>query len=158
MSVAAISSIFSRDSDPSQQQSGLRLDLRGLQKALASGNLAAAQTAFNRFQQDLQAIRPQQNGVRAGADVNAEGTTKSDLEALQKALNSGDLPAAERAFVRLQQDNQQIAAASAHHVDPITGESAQVTKALPKSRAGNSREGNSDPSTQADKGGIDVYA
>lgn len=159
MSIAAISAIFSRDSDPSQQQSGLRLDLRGLQKALASGNLAAAQTAFNRFQQDLQAIQPQQNGVRAGAELNAGATTKNDMEALQKALNSGDLPAAEQAFIRLQEDNQQIAAAAAHQVDPVTGQSGPSTNALPKhSPELEFQNVSSKENTQAGKGGIDVFA
>lgn len=150
MSVGAISAIFSRNSDPSQQQSTLRVDLRGLQKALASGNLGAAQQAFNRFQQDLQGIRPQQNGVQASADVNPQSATRNDLEALQKALNSGDLPAAEQAFQQLRQDSQQIAAATAQQINPMTGQSSQAARALPSPLK--------QQNTQSGDGGIDVYA
>jgi hypothetical protein len=157
MSVAAIGAIFSRDADPAQQQSGLRVDLRGLQKALASGSLAAAQQAFSRFQQDLQGIRPQTGGVRPSADVNPQSTTRADAEALQKALNSGDLPAAERAFIRLQQDSQQIAAASAQQENPITGQSSQAAKALPE-QSGESNQRSQEGNGGSGKDGIDVYA
>jgi hypothetical protein len=157
MSVAAISAIFSRDADPSQQQSGLRSDLRGLQKALASGNLEAAQRAFSRFQQDLQAIRPQQNGVRPAAAVNPDATARQDLEALQKALNSGDLPAAERAFLRLQQNKQAIVAAGAQQKNPVTGAAAQALSVLPAKNNSKPRASGGDEDREAGRG-IDMYA
>jgi hypothetical protein len=157
MSVAAISAIFSRDTDPSQQQSGLRLDLRGLQKALSSGNLEAAQRAFSRFQQDLQAIRPQQSGVRPSAEVNPGATAREDLEALQKALNSGDLPAAERAFLRLQQNKQAIAAVG-QQKNPLTGTAARTLKAMPQTNKESSQSSLNGETKLSTSEGVDVFA
>jgi hypothetical protein len=109
MAVAAVGGITSHEKNADQQESGLGASLRNLEKALATGNLAGAQKAFSQAKQQLQATQPPENGVRA-ADSNPQGTTRSDMDALQKALNSGDLAAAQRAFVRLQEDKKDIAA------------------------------------------------
>lgn len=112
MQVNAISAIFGRGQGSSPQQSPLRDDMQGLQKALSTGNLANAQKALNQLRQDVQGIRPPQNGVRPEPEVNPAATMRVDMDVLQKALNAGDLPAAQRAVVRMQQDSQQIAAAA----------------------------------------------
>jgi len=108
MSVTAVSAISLYSQDPLQQQGGLRQDLLTLQQALSAGNLNSAQQALVRFQQDLQSARPQQNGIRSSAAVAPGRTMRADLQAVQAALDSGDLAMAEEALVRMQQDSQQI--------------------------------------------------
>ncbi len=112
MSVTAVSAI-SYSQDQLTQGEGLRHDLLSLQQALAEGNLASAQRALNNFQQALQSIRPQRNGIRSSAEVNPSNTMRSDMQALQSALDSGDLAMAEEAFVRMQQDSQKISGSQA---------------------------------------------
>lgn len=108
MSVTAVSAVYSYSQDPLRQENGLRQDLLTLQQALSLGNVTGAQQALSHFQQDLQSIQPQQNGIRASAEVNPASTMRADLQALQSALDSGDLAMAEEAFVRVQQDSQRI--------------------------------------------------
>lgn len=127
MSVTAVSAIASYSRDPLRQQNDLRQDLLVLQRALSLGYLPSAQQALSHFQQDLESLRPQQNGVRASAEANLASTMRSDLQALQSALDSGDLAMAEEAFVRMQQDSHQIAGRAAS--DPQTSE---TSGALPK--------------------------
>jgi hypothetical protein len=128
MSIMAVSAIVSRDSDPAQQQNGPALNMRSLQRALAAGNLAGAQQAFSVLKNNLQAVSPQLNGMRS-ADADPQATVRSDVDALQKALASGQLPAAEQAFTQLQQDLQQIKAAQNSPEALQVGPSAS---ALPK--------------------------
>lgn len=128
MSVTAVSAVYLYSQDPLRQQNGLRQDLQNLRKALSSGDVKTAQQALSRLQQDLQVTRPQRNGVRESAAVNPQSTMRSDLQALQSALDSGDLALAEQAFVRIQQDS--------HQVEPQTTSSSQAASqsasALPK--------------------------
>jgi peptidoglycan hydrolase CwlO-like protein len=133
MSVTAVSAISLYSQDPLQQQNGLRQDLLTLQQDLSEGNLNSAQQALWRFQQDLQSVRPQQNGIRSSAEVNPASTMRGDLQALQAALDSGDLAMAEEAFVRMQQDNQQISGTQAGVQEQRSGMTAS---ALPKETDG----------------------
>ncbi len=112
MSVTAVSAISLDARDASQQQDGDRQALLNLQGALSSGNLAAAQRALVNFQQNLQSSRPRQNGVQVSAEVNPQSARRADMQALQSALDSGDLAMAEQAFVRLQQDSRPSGASS----------------------------------------------
>jgi hypothetical protein len=91
-----------------QQPNATRQDLLALQTALSVGNLASAQQALSHFEQDLQSTRPQQNGIRTSDQVNPASALRTDLQALQSALDSGDLAMAEEAFLRVQQNNQSI--------------------------------------------------
>jgi len=58
---------------------------------------------------------------------------RGDLQALQAALDSGDLAMAEEAFVRMQQDNQQISGTQAGVQEQRSGMTAS---ALPKETDG----------------------
>jgi len=149
MPVMAISAIFSPGQGPSQQQGALRDDMQGLQKALSAGNLASIQRALNLVSQDVQGIRPPLNGVRPQPEVNPAATMRADLDALQSALNSGDLPAAQRAFVRMQQDSQQISTASQQ---PGKGTSANAPSALPSPNKENAPNGTGPSETDGSQG------
>ncbi len=129
MSVTAVSAVYLHSQDPLRQQNGLRQDLQNLQKALSSGNLKTSQQALSRLQQDLQVTRPQRNGVRASAAVNPQSTMRSDLQALQSALDSGDLALAQQAIARIQQDSQQ---AEAPQTASRIQSASQPASALPR--------------------------
>jgi peptidoglycan hydrolase CwlO-like protein len=145
MSVMAISAVLSQGQDPAEQHNGMRRDLNGLQKALSTGNLAMAQQAMDRLQSDLQNLRPPQNGIRPAASVNPDATMRADMQALQNALDWGDLPAAQQAFVRIQQDTQQIASAQrAEEARP----GHQAAQALPQ-QAGEDGQNGTGPSASA---------
>ena len=92
MNVTAVSSLTKRSQD-----------FTTLQNTLQAGNLAAAQTAFAAFLQDVQ-----KTAQTAGpASLFGPGTqTSRDLQTLGSALKSADLPGAQRAFATLEQDIQ----------------------------------------------------
>lgn len=145
MSVTAVSAVYLHSQDPLRQQNGLRQDLQNLQKALSSGNLQTAQQALGRFQQDLQVTRPQRNGVRASAAVNPQSTMRSDLQALQSALDSGDLALAQQAMVRIQQDSQQ-------------SEAPQISRSPSPSQPASALPRQTDPETELDLAGKEQTA
>ena len=108
MNVTAVSSMTKRSQD-----------FTTLQNTLQAGNLAAAQTAFAAFLQDVQ-----KTAQTAGpASLFGPGTqTSRDLQTLGSALKSADLPGAQRAFATLEQDIQaagqsgnSLSIARAHH-------------------------------------------
>jgi hypothetical protein len=155
MSVTAVSAINSYTQDPGQQQNGWRQDLQSLQQALSAGSLTTAQQALSRFQQDLQGTRPQQSGVRASAAVNPRSTMRGDLQAMQDALDSGDLAMAEEAFVRIQQDGQLAAVAS----QGLAGEPArQPSGSLPKNEQAGDAGLSADAMQKSNGNLIDVTA
>jgi hypothetical protein len=102
-------------------------DFEALQSALGSGDLSAAQQAFATLKEDMQgAGQPGRHRHRHVGSVNdttsaadASSTTSTsqgakDLEALQNALGSGDLTAAQQAFAALKQDLQATGASGRH--------------------------------------------
>ncbi len=92
MNVTAVSSLARRSQD-----------FTTLQTTLQAGNLAAAQTAFAAFLQDVQ-----KTAQMAGpASLFGPGTqTSRDLQTLGGALKSADLTGAQKAFAALEQDIQ----------------------------------------------------
>jgi hypothetical protein len=86
-----------------------------LGQALQSGDLSAAQTAYNAIQQDVQQSAGQTShhhhhhgGGSEGANSTATNTLTQDFSALGQALQSGTLSAAQAAYTTLQQDLQQF--------------------------------------------------
>jgi hypothetical protein len=71
---------------------------QSLQQSLASGNLTAAQTAFNSYQQLNQNL----SGSSTSSQANSQFAT--DMTALGKAIGSGDLTTAQQAFTTVQND------------------------------------------------------
>jgi DNA repair exonuclease SbcCD ATPase subunit len=109
MTTNALIRISPVDASAYQQANDLRRDLKGLQSALTKGDLASAQSALSQLQQDIRSSNTQSNGVRVSPDENPQATLSRDIQALQLALNAGDLTAVKAAFDRMQQDTQQIA-------------------------------------------------
>jgi len=135
---------FSGQGTP-RQQSGMQQNLNTLQDALASGNLALAQKAMTQLSQNAEQDKPSANGVVAAAADNPEATLRVDREALQSALDIGDVGAAQQSLIKLVQDTQQIADAQ-RAVMAQAGN--QPVSALPK-QSGND---------QQDEGGLGANA
>jgi hypothetical protein len=89
-------------------------DLQALQTDLSSGNLVGAQKDFATFTQDAWNLFQNSNNKQSGAQI-APSQVSTDLQALQSALSSGNLTAAQKAFAAFQQDLQTAAAGRKHH-------------------------------------------
>jgi hypothetical protein len=109
MAIMAVSGISSLGPDPSEQQSATKQNAGGLGTAISGVNTAKV-TVFG-APQGAHSSGAQVNGIRAAASDNPAYTLRVDLQHMQDALNSGDLPAAQQALVRIIQDTQQIASA-----------------------------------------------
>jgi hypothetical protein len=157
MSVMAVTAIAS-SMDPAQRQSSLSQDLQGLGKALNSGNLVSAQKALDRFQADLQSIRPQQSGVRASAEVNPQSTLRNDAQSLQSALDAGDLALTEEAFFLLQQDTQQVSAIQASQDTQLSNKAASLSRAVSGDEQSVLNPDSAGSEDQSGGTSIDVYA
>lgn len=119
-------------------------DFESLQKALDSGDLAAAKTAFSTLQANLKSAPPPPDGESAA--VSAAAKQGPDLSALAKALDSGDLSAAKTALTDIQKKRQHkadaVGAANAVSADAFlaslsgsnTGATASVGTAATASR------------------------
>ena len=94
LSIAGFTSYVQSASNISASQQAFQ----SLQQALASGNLSAAQTAFNKYQ-SLNANLAQANG---SSSANSQLT--SDLNSLGTAISSGNLSSAQSAFATVQSD------------------------------------------------------
>jgi DNA-binding FadR family transcriptional regulator len=95
-------------------------DYQLLGQALQSGDLNAAQQAFAALQQlipNLSSGSQAQNGQQG----SSQNPLLTDLNAIGKALQSGDLSAAKAAFAKLQQDVQSVSIKGHHHRHPKTG-------------------------------------
>ncbi|MGD0626086.1 MAG: hypothetical protein ABSB32_15380 [Thermodesulfobacteriota bacterium] len=118
MSISSISSVTSGYQPTltnwQNKLSQIRQGFNNLASALQAGNLTDAQNAFTALQQLLpnsSAGNQTQNGQQ-GSGQNAFAT---DFSALGKALQSGDLSAAQTAFAKLQQDTQSVQGHHHHH-------------------------------------------
>jgi len=79
-------------------------DFENLQKALTSGDLSAAKTAFSTLQTDMKnGPKPPDGDSDDSSSVSGKSSKSKgpDLSALESALNSGDLSAAKSAFTDL---------------------------------------------------------
>lgn len=84
-------------------------DFTSLAQALQSGDLSAAQTAFQSFQTDIQKSSGKQNPFTSNPQIS------KDMDALQSALKSGDTTGAQKAFETLKQDLRNVAGHTHHH-------------------------------------------
>ena len=128
MSVSSVSSdptVYQNSASRPFQQ--VRKDFAALGKALNSGSsdaLTTAQSAFQKLQSDLlqmQQVQQTQSGQQTGA--NSQFST--DLAALEKAVQSGDLSGAQKAFAALQSDLPGAAGAA----DPERSADPECSKA-----------------------------
>jgi hypothetical protein len=99
------------------QQSNVHQDFSALGQALKSGNLSDAQNAYSTLLQDLQQASSQVHHHHHHHAPGSQGADSSDgqqsnpiakaFDALGKALELGDLSAAQQAYLKIQQDLQQ---------------------------------------------------
>jgi hypothetical protein len=110
MSTSAVSS-SSLSQQLEQYFQTRRSDLQQLGQALAQGNLAGAQTAYNNI------VQLGQNGPAANGDPFLIQSREQDFQAIGQALQSGDLAGAQQAFATLRNSAIQ----QAQSQDPTAG-------------------------------------
>ena len=88
---------------PNAEMKTMKDDFSSLEKALNSGNLAGAQSAFAKIQTD-------------GKNVNAPAPDgNSPLKGIQDALQAGDVSGAKKAFDTLKQQMPSVHRGKHHH-------------------------------------------
>lgn len=115
MSVSGISS--TTDATQTDWQSTLsqrQQYFNALDQALQSGNLTAAQSAYSSLQQ-LAPTGSQSSTSTSSSNGTSTSSLGSDFSALGKALQSGDLAGAQKAFAQVQQDMQTTRTGHHHH-------------------------------------------
>ena len=108
MSVSNISSASTSVYQSSGQQQGMRYYMKQLSQALQSGDLSAAQQAYNSISQ-LPQFQNALASQSAGSSSNSTGGSSTFVQALTQIgndLQSGDLSSAQQAFSSLQQQLQ----------------------------------------------------
>ncbi len=100
MAIAALSTAgFSQYVAASSNVSASQQAWQSLQQSLASGNLSAAQTAFNAYSQLNQNL-----SATSGSNSSSSSQLSMDMKALGSAISSGDLSTAQSAFATVQSD------------------------------------------------------
>jgi hypothetical protein len=85
-----------------------------LSQALQSGNLTEAQSAYSSLEQ-LGPTSSQSSTSTSSSNGTSTSSLGSDFSALGKALQSGDLAGAQKAFAQVQQDMKTTGAGHHHH-------------------------------------------
>ncbi len=111
-------------------------ELKALQSALKSGNLADAQAAFATFQSDIEA----RSASAAGSGpVSQNSQIVDDIASLKNALDSSDVTTAQQAFIILKQDLRML---KHQHAQDVANEksmppaASSTTGTSPESSAG----------------------
>ena len=100
MTIAALSTAgFAQYVAASSNVSASQQAWQSLQQSLASGNLSAAQAAFNRYSQLNQSL-----STASGSTSSSSSQLSTDMKALGSAIGSGDLSTAQSAFATVQND------------------------------------------------------
>lgn len=115
-----------------------------LQQSLASGNLSAAQSAFNTYQQ----IDSTLTAMNGGTSTDSSQVT-SDMSALGTALSSGDLTGAQQAFATLQTDMNGAPSQSLTAAMTAMNQTVQMVSDLVSFSSSSSSSSSGDPGTQA---------
>ncbi len=154
MSISSVSATNSYQASQVSWQNNLaqrRQDFKDLASALQSGDLSGAQKAFAAMQQsqpNFSATTQTQNAQQA----SVQNPLAADFSALGKALQSGDLTAAQAAFKQLQLDMQSVGGARHHHHHHKASATTQNTASTTSSPSVGSTAGSSG-STQNASGG-----
>ena len=135
MSISGVTSAGSTLSVSANDFAQRKQHLDALESALNSGDINAAQSAFNTIQQDMQ------NMPRAGSSTQPIATTQvqSDFQKIGAALQSGDVNAAKAAFAAWQQDIQKMRGHHHHggHRHQAVGQTDQAAQGAPTTPASN---------------------
>jgi hypothetical protein len=144
MSIAALSSAgFSEFVSASSNIAASQQALQALQQSLASGNLSAAQTAFNTYQALTQNLANSNGSVSAS---NAQ--LAADLTTLGKAIASGDLSSSQAAFAAVQNDVKGNASPSVAAAEAAAAHTVAEIEQLLNTFAPSSAPATTDPLTQ----------
>jgi hypothetical protein len=115
MAVAALSTAgFTQYIAASSNVSASDQAFQSLQKSLALGNLTAAQSAFNTYQQ-----------LNQSASTSPASQFSTDLTALGTAIGSGDLSTAQSAFATLQSDLKSSPSQSVSNAESAAAQTVQ---------------------------------
>src|SRR5215831_12323278 len=91
-------------------------DFQSLADALQAGNLPGAQQAFAALQKDRTAGQGHNvSGGSGNQQAPAASALKTDFDALQSAVQSGDLSGAQKALTTFQQDLQHVGQGQGYH-------------------------------------------
>ncbi len=94
-------SISSAQTEQSSAHRQRRQDFDALSKALSSGDLSGAKSAFAAIQQDIKAVTQTQSSQKT--ETNTQSPVKIAFQALKDAISSNDLTAAQSSFSTLEQ-------------------------------------------------------
>jgi TolA-binding protein len=138
MSISAISSSTTDSSLLQSLQKQIQQDLKQLQSALKSNDLSGAQSAFSALEKLLPGNSTASGSSASGASASDSTalTAKNDIDAIGKALSSGDLTGAQQAFSNLQSLGQPSAPSGYgstngnSSADPITNDFNNLSSAL----------------------------
>ena len=111
--------------DPSKDQ--FKQDMQSLQAALQSGDLSGAQDAFTKIQDMQQQRANKGEGQNTQAGANGSNPMKKDMDALQSALQSGNVQDAQSAFAQLQTDMKAKGGHHGHHHHQSSSDSQTST-------------------------------
>ncbi len=104
MAIAALSTAgFSQYVAASSNVSASQQAWQSLQQSLASGNLTAAQNAFNTYSQ-LNQNPSSASGGSSASNSSSNSQLATDMKALGSSISSGDLSTAQSAFSTVQND------------------------------------------------------
>jgi hypothetical protein len=142
MSVAALSTAgFSQYIAASSNVSASDQAWESLAQSLASGNLTAAQTAFNSYQQ-INQNTSSSIGSSSGSQLS------TDLKALGSAIGSGDLSTAQSAFATVQSDFKAAPPQSVSNAESAVAQTVQwVDDLLSLSTPSSAPNAPADPTT-----------
>ena len=143
MSVAGISSTnLYQPSSVNTTSQNRRSEFQQLGQDLQAGNLAAAQQDFTQLTQITQKPSSGVQPASSNPQVSAFGSILQDLNTLGQSLQSGNLPAAQQAYSKVQQDVQSVQQSHGHPHHHHGGTSATTT-ALSTTGASTGTTGNS---------------
>lgn len=119
MSISGIPSNSNAYSSSTNSRNAFRTDFGALANALNAGDLSGAQAAFSALQ-SLQpgrfaAATTPSTATNGAQSANAASPIGTDIGALAKALQSGDLSGAQAAFKKVQQDMSSAHRGHHHH-------------------------------------------
>lgn len=143
-SISSVSSGFNPyQSNISNGFSAIRKDLNALGSSLQSGDLSGAQSAFSSLQTDFQNLPQPPSAAGSTGSTGATSSSSStnpiqkDLQAVQSALQSGDVDAAKTAFDKLKTDLQGVRGHHGHHhgggKPPVATDSTDSTQSTDSS-------------------------
>ncbi|MGD0903280.1 MAG: hypothetical protein ABR924_10110 [Terracidiphilus sp.] len=144
MAVAALSTAgFSQYIAASSNLSASQQAWQSLEQSLALGNLTAAQSAFNTYNQ-----LNQSSSTASGSGSSSSSQLATDMTALGSAIGSGDLSTAQSAFATVQNDLKTTPSQAMANAESAVAQTVQwVDDLLSLSDSSNSSSTPTDPAT-----------